>query len=590
MHIEIVPLHGELSLTEQQWALSPAEPGTRRIVLATNVAESSVTLPGIRAVIDSGLAREPRFDPHSGFTRLETVAISQASADQRAGRAGRVAEGTAYRLWPQSRRLDPARTAEIAQAELSGLALELAAWGSDALPWLDAPPSGALAQARELLANLGALEADGRITALGRRMLALGATPRLGAAALRAPDSLRALVADLLALMEARSPLRGEQARSDDFRLRVAALHAWRDRRGHGADAGALAAIEQAAKGWRRRLDVRTSASGTPDSHAVGDLLLHAFPDRIARRDEANPLRYTLANGRGARLRDDTALLGEPWLVALDLRFDARDSLILAAAPFDPRVLERDCPQRFARERVLRWNDARDAVEAFEERRYAAIVLERRSVPVRPEDALPALLAAVRSKGLDALPWSEHARRLRLRVQALRAWMPELGLPDVSDAYLLATLDDWLAPHLEGKRRLDALDAEELAQALSSLLDHVQRQALDAHAPDALRVPSGQTRRLEYAPDAPPVLAVKLQELFGLADTPRVGGGRVPVTLHLQSPAGRPIQVTQDLCSFWERTYPEVRKELKGRYPKHPWPDDPWTATPTHRAKPRERR
>ncbi|HKR77602.1 MAG TPA: ATP-dependent helicase C-terminal domain-containing protein, partial [Rhodanobacter sp.] len=381
--------------------------------------------------------------------------------------------------------------------------------------------------------------------------------------------------------------LRGEQGRSDDFRVRVAALHAWRDRRSHGADAGALAAIEQASKGWRRRLDVRSAASGTPDSHAVGDLLLHAFPDRIARRDEANPLRYTLANGRGARLHENTALLGEPWLVALDLRFEARDSLILAAAPFDPRTLERDYPQHLVRERALRWNDARDAVEAFEEYRYAAIVLERRSVPVQPEDALPALLAAIRSKGLDALPWSEAARRLRLRMQALRSWMPELGLPDMSDGHLLATLEDWLAPYLHGKRRLDALSAEELSQALSAMLDHTQRQTLDAQAPDTLLVPSGQTRRLDYMPDAPPVLAVKLQELFGLADTPRVGGGRVPVTLHLLSPAGRPIQVTQDLRGFWERTYPEVKKELKGRYPKHPWPDDPWTATPTHRAKPR---
>lgn len=589
--IDIVPLHGELSLADQQHALSPADSGTRRIVLATNVAESSVTLPGIRAVIDTGLAREPRFDPHSGFTRLETVAISQASADQRAGRAGRVAEGTAYRLWPQSRRLEASRTAEIAQAELSGLALELAAWGSAELAWLDPPPAGALAQARELLATLGALAADGRITALGRRMLELGATPRLGAAALRAPDGLRPLVADLLALMEARSPLRGEQARSDDFRARVAALHAWRDRRAAGvrggADAGALAAIEQAAKGWRWRLDVRTAASGTPDSHTVGDLLLHAFPDRIARRDDANPLRYTLANGRGARLHEQTALLGEPWLVALDLRHEARDSLILAAAPLDPRPLERDLPQRFATTRTLRWNDARDAVEAFEERRFDAIVLERRSVPVRPEDALPALLSAIRGKGLDTLPWSDHARRLRLRMQALRAWMPELGLPDVSDAHLLATLDTWLAPYLHGKRRLDALDAEALSQALVALFDHEQRRTLDAQAPDSLTVPSGQVRRLEYSPVAPPVLAVKLQELFGLADTPRVAGGRVPVTLHLLSPAGRPIQVTQDLKGFWERTYPEVKKELKGRYPKHPWPDDPWSATPTHRAKPR---
>ena len=594
--VELVPLHGELSLAEQQLALGAAEPGTRRVVLATNVAESSVTLPGIRAVVDSGLAREPRFDPNSGFTRLETVAISQASADQRTGRAGRVAEGTAYRLWPQSKRLESSRTAEIAQAELSALALELAAWGITAgsgsdLPWLDPPPPGALAQGRELLTALGAMDADGLITALGRRMLELGATPRLAAAALRAPEERRALVADLLALAEARSPLRGEQARTDDFRVRVGALHMWRDRRGGGshagADAGALAAIEQAAKGWRRRLDLRTAASGVPDSHAVGDLLVHAYPDRIAYRDAGNPLRYTLANGRGVRLHEQTALLGEPWLVVLDLRHEARDSLVLAAAPLDPRTLEAEFPAAFARERVLRWNEARGAVEAFEEYRFGAIVIERRSVPVQPADALPALLAAVRSHGLDVLPWSDAARRLRLRIQALRGWMPELDLPDVADAHLLATLEDWLAPYLAGKRGLDALGPEDLSQALSAMLDYAQRQQLDAQAPDQWLAPSGQHRRLEYAPDQAPVLAVKLQELFGLADTPRVGGGRVPVTLHLLSPAGRPIQMTQDLRGFWERTYPEVKKELKGRYPRHPWPDDPWTATPTHRAKPR---
>ena len=590
--VEIVALHGELSLAEQQLALAPGEDGVRRIVLATNVAESSVTLPGIRAVIDTGLAREPRFDPNSGFTRLETVNISQASADQRAGRAGRVAEGTAYRLWAQSRRLDPSRTAEIAQAELSGLALELAAWGSAELPWLDPPPAGAVAQARELLTRLGALDAQQRITPLGRRMLELGATPRLGAAALRAPETLLAWVADLLALMEARSPMRGEFSRNDDFRVRVSALHAWRDRRsatgqGGGADAGALAAIEQASKGWRRRLDARSAASGVPHSHAVGDLLLHAFPDRIARQDENNPLRYTLSNGRGARLHEQTTLMGEPWLVVLDLRHEARDSLILSAAPLDPRVLESDYPQHFQRVRQVRWNDERAAVEAFEERRFAAIVLERRSVPVQEEDAVPALLAAIRSRGLDALPWSESARRLRLRMQSLATWMPELGLPDVSDMRLLDTLDDWLGPYLQGKRKLDALSADDLSQALATQFDYEQRKHLDAQVPDSLTVPSGQARRLEYSPGEPPVLAVKLQELFGLADTPRVAGGKVPVTLHLLSPAGRPIQVTQDLKGFWERTYPEVKKELKGRYPKHPWPDDPWTATPTHRAKPR---
>ncbi|MEP7187284.1 MAG: ATP-dependent helicase HrpB [Rhodanobacter sp.] len=595
--VEVFALHGELSLTEQQAALSPAEAGMRRVVLATNVAESSITLPGIRTVVDAGLAREPRFDPNSGFSRLETVSISQASADQRAGRAGRVAEGTAYRLWPQSQRLEASRRPEISQAELSSLALELAAWGVSAdrvteLRWLDAPPSGAMAQARDLLVRLAALSADGRITALGKNMLKLGAAPRLAAAALRAPVGLQSLIADLLALMEARSPMRGAPARSDDFRIRVAALHAWRDRRGSAVrgevDTAALAAIEQASKGWRRRLDVRTAASGMPDSHSVGDLLLHAFPDRVARRDDLRPLRYTLANGRGARLHENTALAGEPWLVVLDLRHEARDSLIFAAAPLDLQALERDDPAHFTRERTLRWNDERGAAEAFDERRYGSIVLERRSVPVRPEDAVPALIAAVRAQGIARLPWSASAQRLRSRMQALRAWMPELALPDVSDAALLASLEQWLRPCLEGIHRLDGLRAEQVSQALSALFDYQQRQLLDAQAPESIEVPSGQRRQLAYAEDEPPVLAVKLQELFGLADTPRVGAGRIPVTLHLLSPAGRPIQVTQDLKGFWERTYPQVRKELKGRYPRHPWPDDPWTATPTHRARPRK--
>jgi ATP-dependent helicase HrpB len=261
--------------------------------------------------------------------------------------------------------------------------------------------------------------------------------------------------------------------------------------------------------------------------------------------------------------------------------------LILAAAPFDAALLERDYAERFRRERVVRWNETKRAVEAFEERRYAALVLERRQVAVTPADAVPALIAAVRSAGLDVLPWSDHARELRRRVESLRDWCPELGLPDLGDAALLARLEDWLAPYLDGKSRLEALRAEELSQALAAMLDYDQRRALDAHAPVALRVPSGNERRLDYVPGQPPVLAVKLQELFGLADTPRIAQGRVPVVLHLLSPAQRPIQVTQDLKGFWERTYPEVKKELKGRYPKHPWPDDPWSATPTARAKPR---
>lgn len=595
--IEVLPLHGELSLAEQQLALAPGDAGLRRVILATNVAESSVTLPGIRAVIDTGLAREPRFDPASGFTRLETVTISQASADQRAGRAGRVAEGHAYRLWPQSRRLEPSRTAEIEQAELSGLALELSGWGSEGLPWLDPPPRGALNQARDLLRRLGALDTADALTPLGRRMLALGATPRLAAAALRADAALRPLVADLLALAEARSPLRGEAARNDDFRQRVHALHQWRDAGARGArassaDAGALAAIEKSSAGWRRRLGASVAASGVPDAHTVGDLLAHAFPDRIARRDDATPSRYQLANGRGARLHENSALHGEPWLVVIDLRLEAKDSMIYAASPLDPATLEQQHADRFVTQRVLRWDEERQIAEAFEETRFDALLVDRRPVRMAPDDAIPALLAAVRGRGVHALPWSEAALRLRARVASLRAWRPELGLPDMTDAGLLHALDTWLPPFLTGKRRLEALTADDLSAALSGMLDYEQRRALDADAPAELTVPSGMTRRLDYGgrpddPAAPPVLAVKLQELFGLGDTPCVVGGRVPVMLHLLSPAGRPIQVTQDLRGFWERTYPEVKKELKGRYPRHPWPDDPWTATATHRAKPR---
>jgi ATP-dependent helicase HrpB len=594
---EILPLHGELSLAEQHSALSPAETGTRRVVLATNVAESSITVPGVRAVIDAGLAREPRFDPNSGFTRLATVNISQASADQRAGRAGRVAPGITYRLWPESRRLEPSRMPEIAQAELSGLALELAAWGvgsdaASALQWLDAPPSGALAAARDLLQRLGAMDAELRITSLGRDMLRLGANPRMAAAALRASEVLRPLVADLLALVEVRSPLRG--GFNDDLRARVAALHRFRDggaRMARDADSGALSAIEQAARGWRKRLGIRHGASGTPDALGVGNLLLHAFPDRVARQDSKDPRRYRLANGRGARLHEASTLFGEPWLVVTEARFDTRDSLILAAAPFDPALLQHDYPQGFKRERVVRMN-ANDVFEAFEEVRFDAIVLERRAVAVNAEDALPALLATVRARGIAALPWNDAATRLRARVDWLRRAMPDAGLPDVADAALLDSLETWLAPALHGKRKLDALSSEDLSNAFAGLLDWPQRKLLDAAAPDAITVPSGMTRKLDYAAAthgdeaiASPVLAVKLQELFGLAETPRIANGRVPVMLHLLSPAGRPIQVTQDLRGFWDRTYPEVKKELKGRYPKHPWPDDPWTAMPTHRAK-----
>ncbi|WP_255516431.1 ATP-dependent helicase HrpB [Luteimonas suaedae] len=585
--IEILALHGDLPVDQQARVLRPSADGRRRVVLATNVAESSVTLPGVRVVIDSGLAREPRHDPNSGFSRLDVVTIAQASADQRAGRAGRVAAGWAYRLWPQSQRLEPQRRPEIAQVELASLALELAAWGSDALRFPDPPPAGALAAGRDLLRALGALEADHRISAVGRRMLALGTHPRL-AAMLLAPsgDEARALACDLVALLEARDPLRG---RSDAVAARWQALAAFRGGRAPGdAHRGALAAIDAAAAQWRRRLRIAAPPPAAVPAHALGDLLAHAFPDRIAHQHPQDPYRYQLANGRMARLLDDSALYGEPWLVASELRFEARDALLLRGAPVDEAALRTAFASRFYEGEETRWDPARRALVAERVRRFNGIVLDSRpGARVDPQQAARALTDAVRQLGLDALPWSDGLRQWRERVRCLREWIPELGLPDLSDEALLATLDDWLLPAFAGKTRLDALDAPALGEALRAGVDWDLRRRIDLLAPERIAVPSGMQRRIDYAHGAAPVLAVKLQELFGLADTPRIADGRVPLTLHLLSPAGRPLQVTQDLRSFWERTWPEVRGEMKGRYPKHPWPEDPWNAAPTHRARPR---
>ncbi|HRQ64847.1 MAG TPA: ATP-dependent helicase C-terminal domain-containing protein [Xanthomonadaceae bacterium] len=619
----VAMLHGDMDLAEQASLLAPPKPGQRRIILATNVAESSLTLPGVRAVVDSGLAREPRFDPNSGFTRLETVRVSGPSATQRTGRAGRLGPGLCIRLWPESQRLDPAPRAEMQHADLSALALEMAAWGSADLRFPDAPPPGALAQARELLAGLGALDGDARITPLGRRMLSLGAQPRLGAmlaaaqgndesspcrsgdsrdpssgrsrniAAFAAPTGGRhhgALACDIVALLEARDPLRGQARFSDDLRLRWQALAALRAKRPlPDASPGALRAIDQSARGWRRRI-----GAGEPpqdiDSHALGNLLIHAYPDRIARADAQRPLSFQLANGRRARLADDSALRGEPWLVIAELKPEPGEARILRAAPFDAALLEACWPERFQRASATRFNAQTRALERFDEERFDRLVLSRRSLPVRAgSEAAEALLAAVRELGLDALPWSDAAHALRARVALLREHCPELALPDLSDAALLASLEHWLAPWLQSVTRLDAVSAVDLHEALRGHLDHAQRQALDREAPLRLSVPSGMQRAIAYAEGEAPLLAVKLQELFGLAETPAIARGRVPLTLHLLSPAGRPLQVTRDLKSFWTHIYPEVRKEMKGRYPRHPWPEDPWSAPATHRAKPRKR-
>lgn len=590
--VEILSLHGELPVEQQARVLQPAPDGRRRVVLATNVAESSLTLPGVRVVIDSGLAREPRYDPNSGFSRLEVVRIAQASADQRAGRAGRVAAGHCYRLWPESERLAPQRRAEIQQVELAGLALELAAWGSDALRFVDAPPSGALAAARDLLQQLGALDAQHAITAHGRALLALGTHPRLAAMLLVAQgDEARALACDLAALLEARDPL---QRRSDALAERWQALAAFR--RGQtpaDASGSALAAIDQAAKQWRRRIRLQSPPPAHVPSHALGDVLVHAFPDRIAHKQPGQMLRYQLSNGRRLRLHEESLLQGEPWLVASELRFEARDALLLRGVALDENHLRTAFANDFREGDEVRWDAEKRALVAERISRFAGIVLDSRPAgKVDPALATPALLSAVATLGLDVLPWDEHDDLLP-RIACLRHWMPELALPDFSASALLATLEDWLAPILAGKTRLDAIQSQELHQALANRLDWQTRHRIDQLAPSRITVPSGLARAIRYLPgdeknhEPEAVLAVKLQELFGLGQTPYICDGRIPLTLHLLSPAQRPLQVTRDLKSFWENTYPEVKKEMKGRYPKHPWPDDPWNAVATHRAKPR---
>jgi ATP-dependent helicase HrpB len=586
--LSVIALYGEMPIEKQSEALAPDKNGKRRIVLATNIAESSVTLPGVRVVIDSGLSREPRFDPNSGFSRLETVSISQASADQRTGRAGRVAEGRCYRLWPASQRLDPMRSAEISQTELSSLCLELAAWGSSELRFVEMPPTGTMAAAEELLQRLNALDKNKRITSLGKKMLGLGTHPRIAAMLLAAQNEReKALACDLAALIEARDPLMGE--RRDDWASRWQALAAFRSGRvASNVNRTGIAAIDQAALQWRRRIRCEASSPSITPTHALGDLLLHAFPERIARQHPNDPRRYQMANGRMAKIWDDSLLFGEPWLAISECRFDHKDSTILRAAPLDEVRLQNDFPERFSEHDHVRWDaDARGLI-ARREKRFDQIILE--SKPAGRVDlakAAQALCDAVAELGLDALPWTENLLQWRERVRCLQQWLPALGLPDFSDEALLNRREHWLKPALQGKTRLDGVSEQELSEALKAEVEWSLRQKIDQLAPTKILVPSGMERAIHYHHEAPPVLAVKLQELFGLADTPKICEGRINLTLHLLSPGGKPLQITQDLKGFWERTYPEVKKEMKGRYPRHPWPEDPWSATATHRAKPR---
>ncbi|MFG0381511.1 ATP-dependent helicase HrpB [Pseudomonas sp. zbq_18] len=592
----LCPLHGELELNAQRAAIEPAPAGMRKVVLATNIAETSLTIDGVRVVVDAGLARVPRFDPASGMTRLDTQRISRASATQRAGRAGRLEPGVCYRLWSQTQheQLAPYGAAEILAADLAGLALQLARWGVDPgeLAFLDAPPAAAFAQGRDLLARLGALDERGVLTPHGQAMAELPAHPRIAHLLLRGQAlGLGALAADLAALLGERDILRGGGA---DLHSRMSLLAG--ESRATGGSRGGVQRARQLARQFRSYLKgARDEAVADPEHPRwLGALLAFAYPDRVARQRKAGGGDYRLANGRAAQFGEPDALMKHEWLVIADLgsRQGQREERIYLAADLDPALFDSVLAEQVSVREELEWDEREGVLRAERQRRVGELVLSREALSGLDEAARSrALLGLVRRRGLELLPWTPELRQWQARVALLRRLdlqhKGDSEWPDLSDAALLASLEDWLQPYLGKVSRLSHFANLDLPSILQGLLPWPLPQRLDELAPKQLQVPSGSRISVDYS-ETPPVLAVRLQELFGLAATPRIAGGRQGVLLHLLSPARRPVQVTQDLASFWANTYAEVKKDLKGRYPKHYWPDNPLVAEPTARAKPRK--
>ena len=589
--VRVHPLHGSLPQEAQDRAIAPAPRGARKVVLSTSIAETSLTIEGVRVVVDSGVMRVPRFSPRVGMTRLETIPVSRASADQRRGRAGRVGPGVCYRLWTEQedRQLLAYGTPEIRAADLAPLALELAAWGVGdpaELSWLDPPAPAAYAQARELLEELGAVR-EGQVTPHGRRMAELGMHPRLAHMALRGAElGMGALACDVAALLGERDVLRADGPVTDaDLRLRIAAL---RDRGvgrlgGYGVDRGAVERARADARQWRARLGVR---EGGTETEGVGLLLALAYPDRIAQQREPGSARYLLRNGSGAALRERQALSREPWLAVGEVDGQGRDARILLAAPVNPEEIEAHFADQVVEEEETVWDRETGTVRSWRRERLGALVLREGTVAEPdPERVRGALLGTIAEEGIGMLPWTRSARQLQQRILFLRTLDGQW--PDLSDAELARTLATWLGPYLDGVRRRDQLARLDLEAVLLALLPWPLRAALDDKAPTHLTVPTGSRIAIDYSEAEAPSVAVRLQEMFGLAATPTIAGGRVPLTIHLLSPAQRPVQVTRDLASFWRDAYFEVRKDLRGRYPKHYWPDDPLQAEPTRRTKKR---
>ncbi len=584
--VMIAPLYGDLPQAAQEQAIRPAPAGRRKIVLATGIAETSLTIEGVRVVIDSGWARLPRFDPNSGMTRLATARVSQASAEQRRGRAGRTSPGVCYRLWGENEQKGLAEFTrpEMLDADLAPLALDLAQWGVHdpaALAWLDIPPAAAYAQAQDLLRQLGAVDAQGGLTAHGRDIARLAMHPRLAHMVIKGKTlGLGNLACTVAALLGERDVLKGVS--EADLRLRLDALQG--GDMAANADRHACAQLRKTAQICLRQLSLPETAAAVPIERA-GLLLAFAYPDRIAQRRPGGEPRYRLANGRGAYFAEHETLSGEPYLVAAQLDGAARETRIFLAAAVSLADLETHCGELIATRDFVEWDGRAQAVQARRQRRLSELILDDAPLPEADSAAVTAaLLQGIRQMGIDCLPWNGAMQSWRQRVLFLRRFDGD-AWPDVSDTALLATLEDWLAPYLARCSRRAHLANVDLHAALTGLLTWEQRRTLDEWAPTHLTVPSGSRIAIDYDND-PPVLAVRLQEMFGARDTPRLANGKVAVLLHLLSPARRPVQVTQDLAGFWARGYHDVKKDLKGRYPKHAWPDDPLQAPPTARAKP----
>ena len=565
----LCPLYGALTLAEQRQAILPAPQGKRKVVLATNIAETSLTIEGIRLVVDCAQERVARYDARTGLTRLITQRISQASMTQRAGRAGRLEPGICLHLLAkeQAERAAAQGEPEILQSDLSGLLMELLQWGCtdpEQLNWLDTPPAINLQAAKRLLQMLGALEGD-RLSARGQKMATLGNDPRLAAMLVSANnDNEVATAAKLAAILE--EPPRGG---STDLAVAFSRNQpAW----------------QQRSQQLLKRLNVR---SGQPDSALLPSLLAQAFADRIARR-RGQEGRYQLANGMGAMLDADDASGRHEWLIApLLLQGSASpDARILLALPLDIEALIQACPELLQQSDTIEWDETQGTLKALRRSRIGQLTVKVQALAKPSEEELHlAMLNGIRDKGLSVLNWTPEAEQFRLRLQCAANWLPEYNWPAVDEDSLLATLESWLLPHMSGVHSLRALKALNVGQALRGLLDWSMLQRLDSELPAHYTVPTGSRIAIRYHEDNPPVLAVRMQEMFGEAKTPTIAEGRVPLVLELLSPAQRPLQVTSDLSAFWQGSYREVQKEMKGRYPKHVWPDDPANTAPTRRTK-----